>query len=90
MEVKFIVSYWSFDFSIKEICSLYIPRLEPNPSSNLCLFPEVRKLTSIGKNSPLLELDALIKESPSFSFNDKHGVTKEPFIYPYISFGYSF
>ena len=28
--------------------------------------------------------------SPSFSFNDKHGVTKEPFIYPYISFGYSF
>lgn len=27
--------------------------------------------------------------SPSFSFNDKHGVTKEPFIYPYISFGYS-
>ena len=64
LEVKFIVSYWSFDFSIKEICSLYIPRLEPNPSSNLCLFPEVRKLTSIGKNSPLLELDALIKESP--------------------------
>lgn len=46
------------------MCSLYIPRLEPNPSSNLCLFPEVRKLTSIGKNSPLLELDALIKESP--------------------------
>ena len=28
--------------------------------------------------------------SPSFSFNDKHGITKEPFIYPYISFGYSF
>jgi hypothetical protein len=59
-----IVSYCSFDSSIKEMCSLYIPRLDPNPSSNLCLFPEVRKLTSIGKNSPLLELDALIKESP--------------------------
>lgn len=28
--------------------------------------------------------------SPSFSFKGKHGVTKEPFIYPYISFGYSF
>jgi len=62
--VELIVSYCSFDSSIKEMCSLYIPRLDPNPSSNLCLFPEVRKLTSIGKNSPLLELDALIKESP--------------------------
>lgn len=28
--------------------------------------------------------------SPSFSFKDKYGITKEPFIYPYISFGYSF
>lgn len=28
--------------------------------------------------------------TPSFNFKDKHGITKEPFIYPYISFGYSF
>lgn len=28
--------------------------------------------------------------SPSFNFNDKHGITKKPFIFPYISFGYSF
>ncbi len=27
---------------------------------------------------------------PSFNFNDKHGINKEPFIYPYISLGYSF
>lgn len=28
--------------------------------------------------------------SPSFSFKGKHGIKKEPFIYPYIGFGYSF
>lgn len=28
--------------------------------------------------------------NPSFNFKDKHGITKEPSVYPYISFGYSF
>lgn len=28
--------------------------------------------------------------SPSFNFNDKHGLSKTPRFYPYISFGYAF
>lgn len=28
--------------------------------------------------------------SPSFNLGDSHGIKKKPFIYPYVSFGYSF
>lgn len=28
--------------------------------------------------------------SPSFNFGDKHGISKTPKLYPYISFGYAF
>lgn len=28
--------------------------------------------------------------SPSFNFGDSHGIKKQPLLYPYLSFGYSF